>query len=115
MHEYSIISSLIDICFQHLKENNAKSIIEIVVSVGERSNIDRNLLISAFEVLKVEYNELSFAKIAIITENLLLECNNCKHTFHSLDNPICNKCGSKDTTIIKGRDIRLEHLELEAE
>ncbi len=114
MHEYSIISSLIDMCFQHLQENNAKKVIEITISVGERSNIDKNLLISAFEVLKSEYNELSCTKIAIITENLLLECNDCKHTFHSLDNPICPKCDKKNTTIIKGRDIKLERIELEA-
>ncbi len=113
MHEYSIISSLFSICLEYLESHNATSIQKVIVSVGERANIEKSLLISAFETLKIEYSALSNAKIAIITQKLLLECNECKHSFHSVENPTCPMCQSTDTYIIKGRDIKLESLELE--
>lgn len=50
MHEYSIVASLLDLCLTHLQEHNAAKVQNIVVSVGERSNIDKSLLQSAFEV-----------------------------------------------------------------
>lgn len=113
MHEYSVVSSLIEIVLQEAQNHNADSIIEIVVSVGERANIEKSLLISAFEVLKVEYKQLYHTKIAIITEKLLLECVDCAMSFYSLNNPTCPFCGSKNTIITQGRDIKLEKLELE--
>lgn len=113
MHEYSIISNLLQTCLEHIESNNAKSLTKVVVSVGQRANIEPSLLESAFEVLKCESNLTRNAKIAIITQELLLECRICKNRFHSLDNPTCQACGSKDTFIAKGRDIMLESLELE--
>ena len=113
MHEYSVVASLLDLCLEQLESNNAKAISHIVVSVGERANIDKTLLVSAFDVLKVEYKEICNAKIAIITEKLMLECRTCGGDFHSLDNPVCPFCDSRDTFISQGRDIRLEKLELE--
>ncbi len=113
MHEYSIIASLIELCLTHLQEHNAQNVQNIIVSVGERANVDKNLLQSAFEVLQTEYKALNHTTLILITEELLLECRDCYATFHSLDNPTCPQCGSKNTHIIKGRDIKLERLELE--
>lgn len=115
MHEYSVVASLIEICLQHLQAHNAQSVQTITISVGQRANIEQSLLISAFEVLKTEYSELSQAKIAIITEKLTLECKDCDYSFCSLDNPICPNCQSTNTHIVAGRDIKLENLELEIE
>lgn len=114
MHEYSVVASLIDLCLTHLKEQNAQKVQNIVVSVGERANIDRQLLQSAFEVLQVEYESLKNTTLTIIKEELLLLCRDCNATFHSLDNPTCPQCNSKNTYITKGRDIKLERLELES-
>lgn len=115
MHEYSIIASLLELCLTHLQEHNATKVQNIVVSVGERSNIDKNLLQSAFEVLQTEYDSIKDATLTLTIEKILLECKDCKSTFHSLDNPACPKCESKNTHIIQGRDIRLESLSLEAD
>ena len=52
MHEYSIVASLLELCLTHLQEHNAAKVQNIVVSVGERLNIDKSLLQSAFEVLQ---------------------------------------------------------------
>ena len=115
MHEYSIVASLLELCLTHLQEHNAAKVQNIVVSVGERSNIDKNLLQSAFEVLQTEYDSIKDATLTLTIEKILLECKDCKSTFHSLDNPACPKCESKNTHIIQGRDIRLESLSLEAD
>lgn len=113
MHEYSVVASLIELCLEHLKEQNAQNVQNIVVSVGERANIDKQLLQSAFEILQVEYESLKNATLTLTSEELLLECKDCHFTFHSLDNPTCPQCNSKNTYITKGRDIKLERLELE--
>lgn len=114
MHEYSIVASLLELCLTHLQEHDAARVQNIVVSVGERSNIDKSLLQSAFEVLQVEYDSIKDATLTLTTEKLLLECKDCKNTFHSLDNPACPNCNSKNTHITQGRDIRLEQLSLES-
>ena len=115
MHEYSIIASLLELCLTHLQEHNAAKVQNIVVSVGERSNIDKSLLQSAFDVSQTEYDSIKDAPLTLTIEKILLECKDCKSTFHSLDNPACPKCESKNTHIIQGRDIRLESLSLEAD
>ena len=115
MHEYSIVASLLELCLTHLQEHNAAKVQNIVESVGERSNIDKSLLQSAFEVLQPEYDSIKDATLTLTIEKILLECKDCKSTFHSLDNPACPKCESKNTHIIQGRDIRLESLSLEAD
>lgn len=115
MHEYSIVASLLELCLTHLQEHNAAKVQNIVVSVGERANIDKSLLQSAFEVLQTEYDSIKDATLTLTIEKILLECKDCKSTFHSLDNPACPKCNSKNTHITQGRDIRLESLSLEAD
>ena len=113
MHEYSVVASLIDIVLAEAKRQGADSVLKAIVSVGQRSNIEKTLLVSAFEALKVEYEILEKAEIVIITEEILFSCKDCDHSFHSLQSPICPLCGSKNTEIVKGREIRLESLELE--
>ncbi|STQ87018.1 hydrogenase/urease nickel incorporation protein HypA [Helicobacter muridarum] len=113
MHEYSIVASLIEIMLDEVYKHNADFVSEVVVSVGERANIEKTLLVSAFDVLKTEYKSLCECKITIIMEQLLLECQDCNKSFHSLNSPDCPFCESQNTTIIAGREIRLEKLELE--
>lgn len=113
MHEYSIVASLIEIMLDEIYKHNADFASEVVVSVGERANIEKTLLISAFDILKTEHKSLCECKITIIMEELLLECQICKKSFHSINNPNCPFCASQNTTIIAGREIRLEKLELE--
>lgn len=112
MHEYSVVASLLDLCLIHLQERNAVKVENIVVSVGERANIDKSLLQSAFEILQVEYDSIKDATLTLTTEKLLLECKDCENTFHNLDDPTCPNCKSKNTHITQGRDIRLEQLSL---
>lgn len=113
MHEYSVVSALLESCLEIMTQNNAKRVLKVIVSVGERANIDKTLLESAFDVLKIEYDCLSEAKIDIITQKLMLKCAICGSEFHSLSEPKCPKCASLDTFIQSGRDILLESLELE--
>ncbi|RDU67529.1 hydrogenase/urease nickel incorporation protein HypA [Helicobacter didelphidarum] len=113
MHEYSVIASLLELCMEQIRINHATNATNIIISVGERSNIEKSLLISAFDILKVEYDELSHAEITIITEQVSIECNDCKQSFHNLENPTCPFCKSENTFIAKGRDIKLESIELE--
>lgn len=113
MHEYSVVAALLETCMQHLESNNATAITAIKISIGQRANIDKTLLESAFDVLKADFEALSNAKIDIITKKLMLTCKDCGGEFHNLSNPTCPFCNGKNTQITQGRDILLESLELE--
>lgn len=113
MHEYSVVAALLESCLSHIESNNAKSATKITISIGERANIDKTLLESAFNILKDEYTQFSHTTIDIKIKELLLQCRACGGVFHSLTNPVCPFCHSKDTFIAQGRDIMLESLELE--
>ena len=52
MHEYSIVSSLIQMCESHAKQYNATSVAKVCIAIGERSGVDSALIKSVFETLR---------------------------------------------------------------
>ncbi|PAF49006.1 hypothetical protein BKH43_07375 [Helicobacter sp. 13S00401-1] len=122
MHEYSIASHLLSLCeenFEQALKDSAPSTLEkayiskIVVSIGERSNIEPKLLESAFSILKVESACTKDSILELTKIPLSLKCKECGFTFHSTTSPLCPNCHSTNTDIVDGREIRLEKLEIE--
>ncbi|PAF44967.1 hydrogenase maturation nickel metallochaperone HypA [Helicobacter sp. 11S02629-2] len=123
MHEYSIASHLLSLCEENfekaLKDNDLNPldtkayISKIVVSIGERSNIEPKLLESAFSILQVESPCTKDSILEIIRVPLSFKCETCGHSFYSSTSPLCPNCNSSHTQIVDGREIRLEKLEIE--
>ena len=52
MHEYSIVQSLIDTCYENAKANNASKVLKVVVKIGVMSGVEPDLLQTAFDTFK---------------------------------------------------------------
>ncbi|PAF41529.1 hydrogenase/urease nickel incorporation protein HypA [Helicobacter sp. 11S02596-1] len=114
MHEYSVVSSLIELCEEHALKNNAFKIEKIIVGIGERSGMDKSLFVSAFETFREESQVCKDAILDIVEEKVELECNDCHHCFvpEGIDYGVCPQCGSKNLEMIKGREMHLLSLEM---
>ena len=52
MHEYSVVTALLEQCDHYALESSAREIERVVVGIGEHSGIESALLQSAFETFK---------------------------------------------------------------
>ncbi|WP_121021659.1 hydrogenase/urease nickel incorporation protein HypA [Helicobacter vulpis] len=113
MHEYSVISSLMDLCEAHARKHHASKIERVVVSIGERCAMDKQLFVSAFETFKEELELCKDAILEIVEEKVELTCLACGHVFvpPSLEYGACEKCGGK-VRISKGTQMTLLSLEM---
>lgn len=113
MHEYSIVSALIEQCERHAFENNATSVTRIAVKIGVMSGVEPSLLSSAFETFKLD-GICKSAILALDIQPLVLHCHRCEQD-HQLEerNFICPHCQSRDTRLIEGEEMLLMQLELE--
>lgn len=109
MHEYSIISALLEQCEELANQHNASKIDEIIVSVGKRSGVEVALLKSAFETFAKDSTICSEAKLIVEIQEVILECAKCgkQTSAQHLQYSKCAHCQSDEVSIIKGRDIML--------
>ncbi|TLD85033.1 hydrogenase/urease nickel incorporation protein HypA [Helicobacter sp. MIT 11-5569] len=114
MHEFSIVSSLLESCESIARNNEATKILIVYVEIGERSGVNPNLLQSAFSEFKLgskcEQAELniSFAKVE-------LTCRDCGEVSRKdeINYTECPKCKSDNVFISKGDEMLLLRLEME--
>ncbi|WP_104697746.1 MULTISPECIES: hydrogenase/urease nickel incorporation protein HypA [unclassified Helicobacter] len=114
MHEYSVVASLIDLCEENAKANNAQKVAKVVVSIGERSGMDKSLFISAFETFREESSFCKNALLEIKEERVKLECQKCGEIFqpNGIAYGECIKCNSNALKMIEGKEMYLVSLEL---
>lgn len=114
MHEFSLVRSLLAQVEQIVAEQGGGTVRTIRLRCGSLSGVEPALLLSAFELLRVE-NDLRNTSLSI--EEVLLEasCQKC----HAVFVPerfcfTCPVCGSDRTEVIQGDALVLESIELEA-
>lgn len=115
MHEYSIVSSLLELCCENCAKHNAVKIFRIVIEVGVRSGVEISLLKSAFDVFKNDNEIYKDAELEIVVKEVVLSCLDCGSEFSAvgLEYGICQKCGGNKLKIISGRELNLLRLEME--
>jgi len=113
MHELSIVQSLIELCEENARANNSNSISKVAIKVGKLSNIEPELLKTAFETFKLE-TMCKNASLTIDIADVKIECRECSK-ISTLDKNefLCPFCKSDNFTIIDGEDMYLMSLELE--
>ncbi len=115
MHEYSIVTALLEQCEQHARDNQATAISKVVVKIGILSGVEPTLLTTAFNTFKQE-SLARDAEFIIQHQDIVVQCNQChqsnKMAEHSV---ICPQCNSFDTRIIEGEEMLLMQLELETD
>ncbi|WP_448589472.1 hydrogenase maturation nickel metallochaperone HypA [Thermodesulfobium sp.] len=110
MHEASIVQEIIDITTEQAKQNNAKKILEVEITVGAGAMIETDLLASAFDIMKYE-TMLENATLKINKVNLKLHCLNCGKVFESNKMVMeCPNCHSFETIIESGREMLINKI-----
>lgn len=114
MHEYSVVTALLEQCDHYALDSGASKIEKVVVGIGEHSGIEVALLQSAFETFKEESIYTKHAHLEIQIQPIMLACSSCGTTSapKQQDYTTCPQCASKSVQITQGRDMLLLRLEM---
>lgn len=112
MHEYSIISSMINLCEKQAEEAKAKDIISITVQVGKLSGIEPHFMENCFDYFK-EDTICKNAKLILKVIDVKIECKSCNNKSIITNNIFfCPICNSKETILLEGKELFIESIEI---
>ena len=114
MHEYSLARALLHQVEEIVRREGAVGVRSVSVTIGEFSGVDPDLLQMAFEQVS--------AKSLVVSGKLLIEkvaleahCENCSNEFLvERFRFVCPKCDSGRVKVIRGEEMMLERVMLEA-
>lgn len=114
MHEFSIVSSLLESCEEIAHNHHATKVLAIHLDIGERSGVNVALLKSAFEEFKVG-SLCEDSNLLIQESKVELTCDSCHQSSipQELNYTHCPLCGSTQVSITKGNEMLLLRLEME--
>ncbi|MBX7489957.1 hydrogenase/urease nickel incorporation protein HypA [Helicobacter turcicus] len=114
MHEFSIVSSLLESCEEIAKGNDADRILVVYVEIGERSGVNPELLQSAFDTFKIG-SKCERAELNIAFKKVELTCRSCEavNEINGVNYTKCPKCQSENVFISRGNEMLLLRLEME--
>lgn len=114
MHEFSIVSSLLDLVEADVRKHKAKAASKVVVRIGEMSGVVAELLAEAFHVCK-RGTLAERAELVVEKQEVLISCR-CGYKGMIKDRRfICPVCGVADVDVTAGEEMILQQLELEVE
>jgi hydrogenase nickel incorporation protein HypA/HybF len=114
MHEYSLARALLREVAAQAEAANAECVRSVSVSVGEFSGVEAELLRLAFDELR-EHTCAAGAELQIKRVELMAECSGCGTGFSvSGFRFVCPRCAQGEVRIIRGDELRLESLTIEA-
>lgn len=113
MHEFSLATEVIKLAETEAEKNNAASVSEITIEVGNMSGVEADPFESALKLLaggSILQNSV-FNIIRIKGKGF---CISCKHEFEmNLRMDTCPKCGSFPSEIRGGNEFRVTSLIIE--
>jgi hydrogenase nickel incorporation protein HypA/HybF len=111
VHEYSIVSALLDRVGAEVRARGAVSVGAVTVALGRQSGVDPGLLRSAFELARAG-TPCAGAELELREIDCRWECRSCGGEA-AAERPLrCPSCGGP-TRLVAGDEIVLERLELE--
>ncbi len=115
MHEYSIVSALIEQCEQYARTNQAHEVSTVVIKVGVLSGVEPELLRLAFETFKLD-GICHRAELIMQIQPLVIRCLDCQQQSELSERSIiCPGCNSHHTQVVEGEEMLLMQLELETD
>lgn len=112
MHEFSIVSSLLDLVEADVRKHKARAATRVVVRIGEMSGVIAELLEEAFHVCK-RGTLADQAELVVEKQEVLISCR-CGYRGPIKDRRfICPVCGVADVDVTAGEEMILQQLELE--
>lgn len=112
MHELSIAQSIIDIVHQHVPQAKLENVRIVRILVGEGSGVVADSLAFSLQAITAD-TSLANARMNIETIPFRISCAACS-TISDNDGGlrICPACGSGNTTVISGTELRVKDIEL---
>ncbi|MBW6510283.1 MAG: hydrogenase maturation nickel metallochaperone HypA [Desulfuromonadales bacterium] len=112
MHEFSIVSSLLDLVEADVRKHHARSATRVVVRIGDMSGVVAELLAEAFHVCK-RGTLAEQAELVVEKQEVLISCH-CGYKGPIKDRRfICPVCGVADIEVTAGEEMILQQLEME--
>ena len=113
MHEFSLAIEVINLAQREAEKNQAATIREITIEVGDLSGVEADAFESALELL-VRDSMLENAKINIIRASGKGKCNACNFEFEmKYRMATCPKCQCFPSEISGGEEFRVVSLVVE--
>lgn len=98
---------------KYARENGAKSVPEIVVQIGELSDVVGECLQTYHSMLKEDYELLKDSRLKTETLPALCECTQCKTKYNPRESDfICPHCSSGAGKIISGREFIIKEIKI---
>ena len=111
MHEYSLVSSLLERVTAEAAERNATSVRKIRLLVGEHSGVELDLLSWAFGVLR-KNTTCAEAELVVIAVAARWECPRCSCEVPAGGTLMCPHCETP-AKLAAGGELLLERIELQ--
>lgn len=116
MHEVGIMINIVETVEKICKEQAIDKVDVIVLQIGEVSPVVPEYMEDCYPAAVYgTFMEDTKLEIEIIPANAL--CSDCNKVYRFLENPaedkyICPNCGSRNTTLISGRDLDIKELRI---
>jgi Zn finger protein HypA/HybF involved in hydrogenase expression len=108
VHEYHILEKIIK---EALAQNLEKEVAEIVLSVGDSSGLDPDLIKLYFEQIQETNNRLKDAKLVVQLIKTKLHCPKCNFDFQRIEKSFsCPKCSAQSWRSSLHKDISIASL-----
>lgn len=113
MHEMAIAQGILEIALDAARQNGAERITKIKLLVGEMTEVEPDSLIFCFSAVAAE-TPAATAELEVAIIPLKARCNDCGHEFGiERYRFFCPHCQSANLETLSGRELRVEHLEVE--
>ena len=112
MHEFSLMTGVLDAALSAAEENNARQIVEIRLVIGEMTEVLGDAMDFAFEALTpgtlAEGATLNMTKV--MPQSRCLACG--KVFEHERYDLTCPQCNALATELVAGRELYIDSMEI---
>jgi hydrogenase nickel incorporation protein HypA/HybF len=110
MHEYSLVSAMVERVEQEARARRAVAVSRLAVRIGALSGVEPELLASAFTLCR--QGILAGAELDILRSEAAWACPSCGAMIPSGEVLRCSACGTP-AKLVSGDEILLERIEME--
>lgn len=115
MHELSVCQALIEQVARVARDNDAKRVVSIVITVGPLSGVEPRLLEHAYP-LAAAGTIAEDASLVIETVPVRVRCRSCAaQTEAEANRLLCGACGDWQVDVIGGEEMLLTRVEIETD
>jgi hydrogenase nickel incorporation protein HypA/HybF len=113
MHELAVCQALIEQVERVARDNAARRILSVTVSVGPLSGIEARLLEHAYP-LAAAGTVAEEAKLVVVTVPVRVRCRTCRAETEVASNRLlCGSCNDWQVDVIAGEEMLLQRVEIE--